>query len=189
MSDAKVVVSSAGLELIVDNLVDEIRSSLAGLSRVAIVGIQRGGVPVAERIFQKLQASPPPGCALFFGIIDSSFNRDDVGDRGSFEVFPTRIDFDVDESHVILVDDVISSGRTIRAALNSLMQLGRPLWVRLAVLVDRGHRQLPIQPDYVGWEMSANPAEKIIAHLHSSDPEQNFIELRCGSKNKPGHSS
>jgi pyrimidine operon attenuation protein / uracil phosphoribosyltransferase len=189
MSEAKVVVSSAGLELIVDNLVNEIRASLVGLSRVAIVGIQRGGVPVAERIYQKLVASPPPGCSVFFGIIDSSFNRDDVGDRGSFEVFPTHIDFDVEGNHVILVDDVISSGRTIRAALNSLMQLGRPLWVRLAVLVDRGHRQLPIQPDYVGWEMYANPTEKIVAHLHPSDPEQNFIELRHGSHNKSGFSS
>jgi pyrimidine operon attenuation protein/uracil phosphoribosyltransferase len=114
-----------------------------------IVGIHRGGVWIAEALRQNLQIKEP------LGELNIAFYRDDFSQIGMHpSVQPSKLPFDVDDRHIILVDDVLYTGRTIRAALNELFDYGRPASIRLAVLVDRGERELPIQPDVVGTTLS-----------------------------------
>jgi pyrimidine operon attenuation protein/uracil phosphoribosyltransferase len=129
-----------------------------GLDSVAVVGLQRGGVWLADRIAVALETFG--GQQVERGSLDVSMYRDDIGLR---PVTPqaTDIAFDVTGRHVVLVDDVLFTGRTIRSALNALGELGRPRTVQLAVLVDRGHRELPIRPDYVGKNLPTRRDETV----------------------------
>ena len=173
------ILSPAAIDELIRVLCERIAHSDWNTRPLAIVGIHRGGVPLAKRIFQRLQALGIGGAAgnLNYGSIDTSFNRDDLGSRGSMEIFPNEIDFEIEGLDILLVDDVISSGRTIRAGLNALMQLGRPHSVRLAVLVDRGCRQLPIQPDFCALKLVARDNEKISLHLDLEDPSHDSLHL------------
>ena len=119
-----------------------------GLDSVALVGLQTGGVWLAQLLAETLQHIE--GTKVLLGTLDVAFYRDDIGLRPIMVQAPTAIDFDLTECNVVLVDDVLFTGRTIRAALNALNDFGRPRTVQLAVMVDRGHRELPIRPDYVG---------------------------------------
>ena len=122
----------------------------------ALVGIRTGGVWVAEHLHQAL------GVALPLGVIDVAFYRDDFKEKGlSAEVRPSEIHFPVEGAQIILVDDVLYTGRTIRAAMNEIFDYGRPTSIRLAALVDRGGRQLPICPQYLGATISAAADESI----------------------------
>jgi pyrimidine operon attenuation protein / uracil phosphoribosyltransferase len=113
--------------------------------RPALIGIHTGGAWIAERLHAEL----PPGTPL--GFLSSAFHRDDYAERGLPAAMKgTRIDFDVNDADLLLVDDILYTGRTVRAALNEIFDHGRPARVELAVLLDRGGRQLPIQADYVG---------------------------------------
>ena len=115
----------------------------------ALVGIRTGGVWIAERLHRAL------GLQLPLGIIDVAFYRDDYGKKGLAPgVRPSDIRFPVEDAHIILVDDVLYTGRTIRAAINEIFDYGRPTSIRLAALIDRGERQLPICPQYVGANVS-----------------------------------
>jgi pyrimidine operon attenuation protein/uracil phosphoribosyltransferase len=120
-----------------------------GTGDLCIVGIHRGGVHLARRLSERIEAiegAQPPAASL-----DISFYRDDITMRkGRPVVHKTDIPFDINDKRIILVDDVIFTGRTIRAALDALMDFGRPAQIQLAVLIDRGHRELPIRADYVG---------------------------------------
>jgi pyrimidine operon attenuation protein/uracil phosphoribosyltransferase len=115
---------------------------------VVLVGIQRGGVILAERLSQIL--SQQWGRAVPIGRLDINMHRDDLNQRIAPPVHPTVIPFDVTDKTVVLVDDVLFKGRTVRAAMDALNDFGRPKRIQLAVLVDRGHRELPIRADYVG---------------------------------------
>ena len=119
-----------------------------GLDGVALVGLQTGGVPLARRLAAELERIE--GTAVAVGTLDATFYRDDIGLRPLLPEAVTDIGFDLSGITVVLVDDVLFTGRTVRAALNALNDYGRPRAVQLAVLVDRGHRELPIRPDYVG---------------------------------------
>ncbi|NLG66296.1 MAG: bifunctional pyr operon transcriptional regulator/uracil phosphoribosyltransferase PyrR [Actinobacteria bacterium] len=141
--------------------------------RVAFVGIQRRGVELAERlaaITAEFNDYQP-----ITGSIDITFYRDDIDTRPptlAYEqpvVRSSRIPFDVNGATIVLVDDVLQTGRTIRAAIEALFDYGRPAAVRLAVLVDRGHRELPIRPDFVGKNVPTARSEKIIVHLVEMD--------------------
>ena len=134
-----------------------------GITRPLVVGIHTGGAWVAERLHQRMA----PGTPL--GLLDISFYRDDFSRIGlNPRVRPSHLPSPVDDRHVVLVDDVIYTGRTIRAALNELFDFGRPASVLLAVLVDRGGRELPIQPDALGARMQLAPGHEI--KLAGPDP-------------------
>jgi pyrimidine operon attenuation protein/uracil phosphoribosyltransferase len=128
-------------------------------SKVALVGIQRGGVFLARRLAATLQTiwNHP----VEVGTLDVGMHRDDLNQTAAPNMQPTVIPFDITGKTVILVDDVLFSGRTTRAALDALNDFGRPERIQLAVLVDRGHRQLPIKADFVGKNVPTSPKERI----------------------------
>lgn len=142
---------------------EQLLASLTGRIRpdvsanTALVGIYTGGVWLAERLHQDLDLALP------LGTLDVSFYRDDFGQIGLHpQVKPSDIPFEVEGSHIILVDDVLYTGRTIRAAINELFDYGRPASIRLATLLDRGDRELPIAAQYVGTTI-ALPSDKMLA--------------------------
>jgi pyrimidine operon attenuation protein / uracil phosphoribosyltransferase len=150
----------------------EIAEQSPDLASLALVGIQRRGVELAARLAGPLESfygvRPPPGA------IDITFYRDDIDSRagGNYEqprVHSTDLPFDVNDKTIVLVDDVLYTGRTIRAAIEALFDYGRPLAVRLAVLVDRGHRDLPIRPDFVGKNVPTSRNEDVVVHLVETD--------------------
>jgi pyrimidine operon attenuation protein/uracil phosphoribosyltransferase len=131
-----------------------------GLDGVVLVGLQRGGVWLAERLVETL--ARVDGAAPPYGELDVSLHRDDLGLRPVTPVSVTRIPVDLTGARVVLVDDVLFTGRTVRAALDALNQYGRPAQVQLAVMVDRGHRELPIRPDYVGKNLPTSLDEDVV---------------------------
>jgi pyrimidine operon attenuation protein / uracil phosphoribosyltransferase len=133
-------------EQLFSDLVSKIRPDIN--ENVALVGVRTGGVWLAQRLHQELCLTLP------LGILDISFYRDDFDRIGLHpKVKPSEIPFEVTDSHIILVDDILYTGRTIRAAINELFDYGRPASIRLAILVDRGERELPIAAQYVGAEL------------------------------------
>jgi pyrimidine operon attenuation protein / uracil phosphoribosyltransferase len=150
------------------------------LDSVALVGIHTRGVPIAHRIRRLVEERS--GVELALGQLDITFHRDDVHVRGGQAprrpqplVRDTRLDFDLEGRTVILVDDVLYTGRTIRAAIEALFDYGRPARVQLAVLVDRGHRELPIRPDYVGKNLPTSRTERIQVQLVEIDEVDNVL--------------
>lgn len=133
------------------------------VSKVSLIGLQTGGEPIARRLAQLL--SEVTGDTPRVGLLDVSFYRDDLTLHPVPRASSTLIDHDLSERTVVLADDVLFTGRTIRAALNALTDWGRPLSVQLAVLVDRGHRELPIRPDFVGKNLPTSLGEDIRASL------------------------
>lgn len=150
--------SHEGIISVIDGMAQKIRT-LTGqrdLQDLTVIGIRTGGVLVAEELHKRLDIKTP------LGTLDIAFYRDDFSQIGlNPEVKPSQIPFDVDGRNILLVDDVIHSGRTIRAALNEIFDYGRPSSVILASLVDRGGRQLPIQADVIGLEVTLTPSEQI----------------------------
>ena len=159
--------------------VDAIRSALRRIAheilensstpqQLAIVGIRSRGVPIAERmaaVIEEVSGTRPE-----VGILDINLYRDDLSRIGDHPVLrKTEIPFDMDGAKIILVDDVLYTGRTIRAALDSLMDLGRPAWIQLAALVDRGHREVPIRPDYVGKNVPTSHDESVEVRVAEID--------------------
>ena len=150
----------------------EIAEQAPDLAKLALVGIQSGGVDLAARLaklFMTFYSVEPPT-----GAIDITFYRDDLDVRlgkeyGQPKVHSTDLPFDINDKSIVLVDDVLYTGRTIRAAIDALFDYGRPDSVRLAVLVDRGHRDLPIRPDFVGKNVPTSRTERVVVHLAEKD--------------------
>ncbi|GAB3591243.1 Bifunctional protein PyrR [Corynebacterium faecale] len=139
-----------------------------GADRVMLLGIPSGGVPLAERLAEKIEEFS--GIRVDTGAVDITLYRDDLRNKPHRALKPTSIPAGgIDKTTVILVDDVLFSGRTIRAALDALRDLGRPNYIQLAVLVDRGHRQLPIRADYVGKNIPTARAEDVTVLLSEID--------------------
>ena len=134
-----------------------------GPESLSVIGLQTGGVAFGERIAAIL--SEITGIAIATGRLDVSFYRDDLSSNPAPRPAATSIDHDLTDRTVILVDDVLFTGRTIRAALNALSDWGRPAAVQLAVMVDRGHRELPIRPDFVGKNLPTARDEAIVASI------------------------
>jgi len=156
-----------------------------GLERVALVGIQTRGVPLASRLRRLVEERS--GVALPVGALDITFHRDDVHVRDGGRppgrqpiVRATSIPFSIEEMTVVLVDDVLYTGRTIRAAIDALLEFGRPARVQLAVLVDRGHRELPIRPDYVGKNLPTRHGERIQVELVEIDERDGVLLVAGG---------
>lgn len=142
----------------------EIIENNQGLEDVGIVGLQTGGLPFAEVIAENL--AHIENTIVPVGSLDTTSYRDDAHLRAVSDVNKTNIPFDVSQKNIILVDDVLFTGRTARAALDAIVDLGRPRRIQLAVMVDRGHRELPISPDYVGKNLPTRKGEAVTATLN-----------------------
>lgn len=170
---SKVLVDADQLRRTVARIAHEVVERHADPARVALVGIHTRGVPLAARLRDLIGEFSGVRPAL--GSVDIALYRDDVGmggrRRGAMVpvVGETQLDFDMAEHAVVLVDDVLYTGRTIRAAIDALFDYGRPPQVQLAVLVDRGHRELPIRPDYVGRNLPTSRSERVTVHLTEID--------------------
>ncbi|NCO42329.1 MAG: bifunctional pyr operon transcriptional regulator/uracil phosphoribosyltransferase PyrR [Armatimonadetes bacterium CG_4_10_14_3_um_filter_66_18] len=147
-----------------------------GTEDVVLVGIRTRGVPLAQRIAAKIEGIE--GKKVPVGSLDITLYRDDLMTRQPV-VRKTEIPFDMTGKRIVLVDEVIYTGRTIRAALDALIDFGRPACIQLAVLIDRGHRELPIRPDYVGKNVPTSRAERIKCRLHESDNEESVYIVKC----------
>jgi pyrimidine operon attenuation protein/uracil phosphoribosyltransferase len=159
MSAPTQLMDASSIRLAVARIAHQLAESLASDEPVIVLGIQRGGVGMARRLAAELSAIR--GHDVAHGAIDCGMHRDDIHQRPETELHPTDVPEDIDDRTVVLADDVIASGRTVRAALDALNTLGRPRRVRLAVLVDRGHRELPVQPDHFGRAVNADPADHV----------------------------
>ena len=146
-----------------------------GADNLALVGIVTRGDLLAKRLAEKIEQIE--GTKVPLGKLDISFYRDDFATHFAPEVHSTEIDFDMDGKDVVLVDDVLFTGRTIRAALDALMDIGRPARVELAVLVDRGHRELPIRADYVGKNVPSAAQENVRLFLEEVDGKSEVVIL------------
>jgi pyrimidine operon attenuation protein/uracil phosphoribosyltransferase len=170
----KILLDEVALDRTLSRIAHEIIERNADLDDVALVGIHTRGVPLAQRL-RRLVAERS-GEELALGAVDITFYRDDVQVRGGEAplhaqpvVRATQLDFPLEGRTVVLVDDVLYTGRTIRAAIDALFDYGRPARVQLAVLVDRGHRELPIRPDYVGKNLPTARGERIQVQLLEVD--------------------
>ena len=156
----KQILSADDIRRAVTRIAHEVAERNEGVRDVVLVGIRRRGVPLAERIAATL--ADFEGLRVPVGTLDITLYRDDLQLRGPAPVVrSTSIPTDITRRTVVLVDDVLYTGRTVRAALDALADLGRPARIQLAVLVDRGHRELPIRPDYVGKNVPTSDAERI----------------------------
>jgi pyrimidine operon attenuation protein/uracil phosphoribosyltransferase len=170
----KPLLDAAALSRTLSRIAHEIIEANPDLADVALVGIQTRGVPLARRLARLIEERA--GAAPALGAVDITFYRDDVQVRGGEAprhaqpiVRETQLDFPLEGRTVVLVDDVLYTGRTIRAAIEALFSYGRPARVQLAVLVDRGHRELPIRPDYVGKNLPTARSERIQVQLLEVD--------------------
>jgi pyrimidine operon attenuation protein/uracil phosphoribosyltransferase len=170
MSSSIILLEPTGIERALARIAHEIHERNGGNNQVALVGIPRGGVHLAHRLSILLtdlwQHPVPTGC------LDVSMHRDDIDQRIAPEIRPTTIPFDIGGRTVVLVDDVLFSGRTVRAAMDALNDFGRPRAIQLAVLVDRGHRELPIKADYVGKNVPTARDERIEVSLREDGGEE-----------------
>lgn len=165
-----VVMDASAIERSLNRMAHEIIERNPGQTSIGFVGIQTRGVPLAKRLAELFGKFDPLRAPALYGALDISFHRDDLASNIPIPKI-TEVPFDVDGVKIILVDDVLFTGRTIRAALNATMDLGRPRGVELAVLVDRGHRQLPIRPDYVGKNLPTAFDDKVRVRLLEVDGE------------------
>lgn len=166
----------------IERIASAIATRHARTDRLLLLGIANGGIVLAARLAARLKkAGLKPGT----GTIDISFHRDDIGRNPIPKEFsPTIIPHDVNGATVILVDDVLYSGRTVKAALDELFDHGRPTRVELAVLVDRGGRRLPVSADYVGLTVAATDHENVVVHLDATHPAKDSIASQSKIENQ-----
>jgi pyrimidine operon attenuation protein / uracil phosphoribosyltransferase len=173
-SAPKILLDGEAVSRTLSRIAHELIERNDDLERVALVGIHTRGVPLARRL--RALVLERSGTEVDLGSVDITFHRDDVLVRGRGAplhpqpiVRGTALDFELEGRTVVLVDDVLYTGRTIRAAIDALLEYGRPARVQLAVLVDRGHRELPIRPDYVGKNLPTARAERVHVQLLETD--------------------
>jgi pyrimidine operon attenuation protein/uracil phosphoribosyltransferase len=175
MSEPTLILNAPAIQRALTRIAHEIAERDEAGSEVVMVGIQRGGVPLAARLGTLLTGiwgQPVPT-----GSLDVSMHRDDLDQRVAPNVQPTVIPFDVTGKTVVLVDDVLFSGRTIRAAMDALNDFGRPRCIQLAALIDRGHRELPIKADFVGKNLPTAHTERVRVRLTElGGPDEVVIE-------------
>jgi len=158
-----IILNAPAIQRVLTRIAHEIAERNESGSEVVLIGIPRGGLPLAQRLGSLLSTiwnHPVP-----IGSLDVSMHRDDLDQRAAPNVQPTLIPFDVSGKTVVLVDDVLFSGRTIRAALDALNDFGRPKRIQLAVLIDRAHRELPIKADFVGKNVPTSLNESVSVRL------------------------
>jgi pyrimidine operon attenuation protein/uracil phosphoribosyltransferase len=174
----KEILGGKEMRRVIRRIANEIVESNQGTDGLVLVGIRTRGVPLAERLAKEIMATEE-GADIPVGVLDITMYRDDLEQREE-QPMPgvTRIDFDVDDHVVVLVDDVLYTGRSIRAAFDAISDLGRPRVVRLAVLVDRGRREYPIQPDFTGRKVPTSKYEQVVVHLKETDGKDEVLLRR-----------
>lgn len=174
LKDKKVLMDAEGVRRGLIRISHEILEKNKGTDNLVLVGIRTRGVPLAKRIAENIQEIE--GKTVPVGILDITLYRDDLSTVTQQPiVHKTEIDFDVTGKIMILIDDVLYTGRTVRAALDAIIDLGRPSQIQLAVLVDRGHRELPIRADYVGKNVPTSNQEVIHVALDEIDGQDQII--------------
>ncbi len=172
----KTVLDAIQIKRLLDDLADRVLADLPGGSHLAVIGVRSRGAELAQRLTTLLTRKSKQDIPC--GVLDITLYRDDLNDpHGSVQpqVRTTEITFDIDEKLILLVDDVLFTGRSTRAALDALIDLGRPQAIRLAVLVDRLGRELPIQADYACTKVDVAPTERVQVHLIESDGKDEVI--------------
>ena len=169
-----VIMDEPGLDRTITRLAHEILERNGGAESIVIVGIRTRGEFIAHRIASKIEEVEK--VKLKIGSLDITLYRDDLlGKLEQPQLKSSEILFDINDKNVILIDDVLYTGRTIRAALDELIDLGRPRTIQLAVLIDRGHRQLPIRADFVGKNVPTSSRESIRVHVKEVDKEDSVL--------------
>lgn len=175
MADSTVILNGVAMHRALTRVAHEIAERNESGNDVVLIGIQRGGVPLARRLGTLLSTIWNQNVPT--GSLDVSMHRDDLDRRVAPNVQPTVIPFDITGKTVVLVDDVLFSGRTIRAAMDALNDFGRPKRIQLAVLIDRGHRELPIKADFVGKNLPTSQIENVLVHLaEMGEPDEVVLE-------------
>ena len=173
------ILSSKDIEKKLIRISHEIIENHNDIDNIVILGIHNRGVPIAQRL--KKNILQITNIEIPLGSLDITFHRDDFRERLLIpEIRETNISFSLDDKVVVLVDDVLYSGRTIRAALDEINSFGRPSLVRLAVLIDRGHRELPIRADFIGKNIPTNSGEHVDVRLQESDNEEGVFLVKNG---------
>jgi len=167
------ILDKAGIARAITRIAHEILEQNKGGEKIALIGIRTGGDHLATLLQAKINEIE--GTEVPLGAVDITMYRDDLASRGNLPIGKTDIPFHLDGKQVILVDDVLYTGRTIRSAMDALMDFGRPSSIQLAVLIDRGHRELPIRADYVGRNVPTAHEEDIAVIF---DDELNPVEVR-----------
>ena len=180
LTDKTVLMDSEGIRRALTRISHEIVEKNKGVENIVLVGIRTRGVPIAERLADTIEAiegKRPP-----VGVLDITLYRDDLSTL-SYQpiVHPTELPVDISGKTIVLVDDVLYTGRTIRAAMDAVMDIGRPSRIQLAVLVDRGHRELPIRADYVGKNIPTSHSELIEVRLPEFDGETGVYLMAIGN--------
>ena len=176
MPEPTVILDASAIQRALTRIAHEITERNEASAEVALVGIPVGGDHLAARLAKILAGIW--NHAVPVGVLDTTMHRDDLDQRVAPTVHPTEIPFDVTGKTVVLVDDVLFSGRTTRAAMDALNDFGRPKKIQLAVLIDRGHRELPIKADFVGKNVPTAPDEKISLRLVESGAAQDEVILQ-----------
>jgi pyrimidine operon attenuation protein/uracil phosphoribosyltransferase len=167
------VLDDAALDRALTRIAHEILERNGGAKDLAFVGLRTRGVTLAQRLNAKIAAID--GAQLPVGTLDITLYRDDLDMRGAPVIRGTDIPFSIKNKTVVLVDDVLYTGRTIRAALDALIDLGRPQSIQLAILIDRGHRELPIRPDFIGKNLPTSRRESVAVRLKEHDGEDRVV--------------
>ena len=180
-ADARTVLDAGALARTVDRIAHQIIEKTDGAADTVLLGIPTRGTPLAPRLAARIEAFT--GVAVPVGVLDVTLYRDDLRLRGARALERTDLpDSGIDGLNVVLVDDVLYSGRTVRAALDAISDLGRPRAVQLAVLVDRGHRELPIRADYVGKNIPTAASENVKVQLAETDGADAVVLTQGGTR-------
>jgi len=172
----KTLLDGKGVDRALSRLTHEILEKNKGAAEIVLVGIASGGIPLSQVIRRKIHVIE--GVEVPAGFVDITFYRDDLARAGyQARLKRTEIPFSIDEKKVILVDDVLYTGRTIRAAMDALVDFGRPRNIQLAVLIDRGHRELPIRADFVGRNVPTSRSETVVVRVEGT-PEEWSVSLK-----------
>ncbi len=168
--DGKTILSAQDIGRTLARMAHEISEKNPDIAQIVLVGIITRGAPLAVRLAEKIKSIT--GAAVPCGKLDVTFYRDDLKSKGpDLNAGRTELEADIEGKTVILVDDVLFTGRSIRAAIDAVMDIGRPGRIQLAVLLDRGHRELPIRPDYIGKNIPTARGERVQVKLAETDGE------------------
>jgi pyrimidine operon attenuation protein/uracil phosphoribosyltransferase len=180
VAEAKPILDAADVGRVLTRIGHEIVERNKGAADLVLVGVHRRGVPLARRLAARL--AQIEGQPVAVGALDVAMYRDDIGMRPPAATHDTDLPFDLTGKAVVLVDDVLFTGRTIRAALDALVDFGRPRAIQLAVLVDRGHRELPIRADYVGKNVPTSLAEDVQVEVVEVDGADRVVIRSLGGR-------
>uniref|UniRef100_UPI004049CBB8 bifunctional pyr operon transcriptional regulator/uracil phosphoribosyltransferase PyrR n=2 Tax=Dissulfurimicrobium sp. TaxID=2022436 RepID=UPI004049CBB8 len=172
--EIKTIMDNKEMDRAITRMAHEIVEENKGVRNIAIIGIRTGGVPIAERLIERIAAIE--GTKPSLGVLDITLYRDDWSRLSHHPIVrKTEIPFSIDDKVIVLVDDVLYTGRTVRAALDALTDIGRPKKIQLAVMVDRGRRELPIQADYTGLSVQTSADEHVNVYLNEIDGSDEVV--------------